>query len=116
MAQSTNTSSSRLFVSMAASGGEGGIAVFNLDCATGPTKAPSPSPTQAPAVSPSPSTVSPTQAPVVLPSPAPSAISTVPELVEARLAAAVNGVDVSFELGPGSSGDGWAWHSPNLPP
>lgn len=124
MAQSTNTSSSRLFVSMAASGGEGGIAVFNLDCATGPTKAPSPSPTQAPAVSPSPSTVSPTQAPVVLPCPAPSAISTpvptllstVPELVEARLAAAVNGVDISFELGPGSSGDGWAWHSPNLPP
>lgn len=92
MAQSTNTSSSRLFVSMAAAAGEGGIAVFSLACSTGSTtKEPSPAPTQAPTVSTS----------------VPTALSTAPQLVEARLAAAVNGVDVSFEPGIGSSGSRW---------
>lgn len=96
MTRSTDTGSSRIFVSMAAAGGEGGIAVFNLTCSTS-TEAPLPSPTPSPAVSPSP-------APSALSTPAPTAPSTVPELVEARLAAAVNGVDVTFEPGPGSSG------------
>ena len=47
----------------------------------------------------------PTQSPTLVPTPGPTMLSTVPELVEARLAAAAQGVDLVFEPGRGSSGD-----------
>ncbi|CAM9196214.1 unnamed protein product, partial [Ectocarpus sp. 8 AP-2014] len=81
----------RLFVSTADGNGGGGIVVFNHVC---PTAAPSPSPSPAPVVTP---TSVPNSSPTL-------PLSTVPELVEARLAAAVHGVNVVFEPGPGSLG------------
>ncbi|CAM9632430.1 unnamed protein product [Ectocarpus sp. 6 AP-2014] len=95
----------RLFVSTADSNGGGGIVVFNHVC---PTAAPSPSPSPAPVATTAPSP-SPSPAPVVTPTSVPNSsptlpLSTVPELVEARLAAAVHGVNMVFEPGPGSLG------------
>ncbi|CAM9773342.1 unnamed protein product [Scytosiphon promiscuus] len=74
-----------------------------------PTPAPTPGPTPAPSQvpSPAPSTVptpAPTEAPTLPPTPAPTTPFMVPQLVEARLAAAVHGVDIVFEPGPGSTG------------
>lgn len=42
--------------------------------------------------------------PTTIPTPAPTALSTMPEIVEARMAAAVAGVDLVFETGRGGSG------------
>lgn len=49
-------------------------------------------------------TPGPSPAPSAVLTPAPTTLSMVPELVEARLAAAVHGVDLIFEPGWGSSG------------
>eukprot|EP00903_Cladosiphon_okamuranus_P011441 g10779.t1 len=49
-------------------------------------------------------TLPPSPASIGVPTMAPTVPSTVPELVEAKLAAAVHGVDISFEPGPGGSG------------
>ncbi|CAM9843656.1 unnamed protein product, partial [Ectocarpus sp. 4 AP-2014] len=77
-------STDRLFVSMADDTYHGAIVVFNPVCYTAaPTPSPSPAPTSAP------STTVP---------------STRPELVEARLAAAIRGVDIVFNPGPRSLG------------
>lgn len=74
-----------------------------------PVPARSPSPTSQPTTSPSPvpspaPTQSPSPAPSGVTTPAPTILPTVPELVEARLAAAVHGIDLIFEPGQGSSG------------
>ncbi|CAM9806997.1 unnamed protein product, partial [Ectocarpus fasciculatus] len=101
-------STERLFVSTADGNGGGGVVVFNHVC---PTAAPSPSPSSAPVVTAAPTTPSPSPspAPVVAPTSVPNSLptvlpSTAPELVEARLAAAVHGIDIVFEPGPGGLG------------
>lgn len=79
----------KLFVSMASGDGDdkgnGGLVVLDVVCVPA-TPAPTPAPT----------TPHPTAAPTIP--------SMVPELVEVRLAAAVHGIDIVFELGLGSSG------------
>ncbi|CAM9387892.1 unnamed protein product, partial [Ectocarpus sp. 12 AP-2014] len=77
-------STDRLFVSMADDTYHSAIVVFNPVCYTAaPTPSPSPAPTSAPS---------------------PTVQSTRPELVEARLAAAIHGVDIVFNPGPWSLG------------
>lgn len=53
--------------------------------------------------SPAPSSVPETRVPAA----SPTILSTVPELVEARLAATVSGIDLVFEPGRGSAGTVW---------
>lgn len=75
----------KLFVSMASADGNGGLVILDVICV--------------------PVTPAPTPAPVTpAPTDAPTMPSMVPELVEVRLAAAVHGVDLVFELGLRSSG------------
>lgn len=86
-----------------------------VQCTTpAPTLSLTPGPLQTPAptlATPVPSsTLGPTPFPsasgdtTTIPTPAPTALSTMPELVEARMAAAVAGVDLVFEAGSGGSG------------
>ncbi|CAM9572666.1 unnamed protein product [Scytosiphon promiscuus] len=74
----------------------------------GPAPTPAPTMDVTPAPSPGPSTSSTAPPQTAPPTPThtsePTVVSTVPELVEARLAAALHGVDLLFEPGPGSLG------------
>lgn len=85
----------------------GRSSVATQQCTTTPAPTPSPSlaPTPAPTLAPTPQ---PTRGPLLPPTPSPTAsptkASTMVVLLEARLAAAVEGVDLVFELRSGSSG------------